>query len=380
VLGGFVLSAPHPAFAGAKLELGPDASADLSFTLQGHALLAPEPETENNILVPDFRVRRARLRLDTKVTDRFGARLQTDLGDGDGDGGSGIDLRLIDAYFTANAGGLLQLRGGLHLAPAARQHLAQSSTLLTFDRPGIVFKSLTWGTRGMAQFGNATMAATDAGIRGPVAVRDLGLTLHGDVSLRKDIHVKYFMGVYDGVRPEGSLDARVTGRVQLNFGEAEYGYFVAGSYLGKKRTVGVGLSADTQPGVGVRADGTTFGYRSITADVFAEQPVGGHPVTAELGYVRLDLGGGAPHAEGSGAFAQTSILLGKLQPWLGYEQWVANDARGDFSSIRAGFTYFVLGHRANVKLGYEHMLARGGVLVPSRHGLGTVGLGVFLNY
>ena len=44
-----------------------------------------------------------------------------------------------------------------------------------------------------------------------------------------------------------------------------------------------------------------------------------------------------------------------MQPWLGYESWQSDGAgdSGSFDGYRFGLSYFIKGHNANVKAGYE---------------------------
>ena len=71
---------------------------------------------------------------------------------------------------------------------------------------------------------------------------------------------------------------RLTGRVQVNLWDAEPGYTVDATYLGKKKTLAIGASIDTQSDVAVgTAPNTMVDYDWTTVDVFVEWPVGVHP-------------------------------------------------------------------------------------------------------
>ena len=392
-----VLALAPPARAGAKLRAGPHTTLDLGFSLHDHGLVSRDhaDADQDRELAPRLLIRRARLRLDANVTEHFGARLQTDRGDGDGR--LGVEYRLIDAFFVARAAAPLQLRVGLHLAPSQRQNVTGSSGLLVFDRPGLAFKALTWGTRALLQFGNRAAPGTDAGLRLAAPVRDMGATLHGDLALARELHLKYFAGAYEGVRRAGGTPVRTTGRVQLNFGDPEPGYFVSGTYFGRKRTVGIGASVDAQPRVARDEALGVVGYRLLSADLFVEQPLAGHTLTFEGGVTSLALGGAtrldadgdpttpatdARRAEGAGAYAQVALTVGRIQPWLGYEAWQARDVAGSYDAFRFGVTHVIdlAGGIANLKLAYEHARLEIPSATLGGRSLGTLAVGLFFNY
>jgi hypothetical protein len=387
--------APSRAHAGATLDLGEDAKLDFGFMLQTHTVLADEDlagDGERDAM-PRLIVRRARLRLGAQATRYFSAVLQTDRGDGDGR--LGLEYRLIDAHATFHAHPWFRVISGIHMAPANRQNLTLSSALVGFDRPSASFKTLTWGTRALAQFGNRSMPNTDAGLRAPTPVRDLGWTAFGAGDLSPKVHLKYYAGIYEGVQLTATRTFRTTARVQLNLLDAEPDYFNASTYRGARRTIALGAAFDMQPNVAEDRDAGPVDYRYATLDVFAEHRVGPGSLSFEAAYSQLSLGGGravatgretdAPTrdvraAEGGGVYVQSAYTLRFVQPWVGYERWRARDERGSFEAARFGFNHYVRGQNLNVKVAYEHM--RGGA--PLGRGAertwGTFAVGLFLFY
>jgi hypothetical protein len=390
VVGG--LGVPTAARAGGKLPLGPDSELDLGFTAQTHGILGPRDSTEGHEdLDGRLVLRRARLRLGADVTRWFSAQLQTDRGDGDGR--LGIELRLIDAFVVAKPHRLLHLYAGLHMAPTSRQNLTFSFALLGFDRPGLAFKSLTWGTRSLGQFGNLALPETDSGLRGRTTVRDSGTTAFGRADLTQDLHLKYYLGAYEGVRVAGGSAVRTTARAQLNLWDEEPAYFNASTYLGDKRTIALGASYDAQGRVARDDAGFAVDYAHASADLFAEHRLGTGAVSFEVGASRLRLGGRpmvdvdgradtplrhVRSAEGEGAYAQLAYALGVVQPWLAAERWWARDPTGSYVAFRFGLNHYVARHHANVKLAYEHL--RVGAEGGGARSIGALALGVFLFY
>ena len=237
---------------------------------------------------------------------------------------------------------------------------------MAMDRPGNNTKNLTWGTRALRNFSTATVGDTASSLNGQAtnSVRDMGVTLFGSGSLSDTSHLKYYFGMYDGIQVSGNSDRnlRMTGRVQLNFVDAEAGYYNLSTYLGKKKTLGFGVSYDVQDEVQV-SDGrpppaatATTAYYSV--DAFAEWPMGDGTLTAEAAFSDLDLdgaNGNALRSEGDGFYVQAGYFMNNWQPWVEYETWdsAASSGQGDYDSFRIGVTYFFKGHNANVKAGFE---------------------------
>ncbi len=322
----------------------------------------------------DFRVRRARFRLKGTVNERFGMFFQTDV--------SGNDIQMIDAYVHLKKDAKLQAFVGQHLAPANRQNITSSGTLLAADRPNIIYKTLTWGARTLNSFATATRGDTDSGIRGTAQVRDTGVTLFGVNEVGGNTHLKYHLGYYDGISAPGNDSERTTGRIQFNFGDPEPSYYSVATYLGKKNTLAIGASYDLQSDVGNSTFQSDYAYYSV--DIFGEKPVGEGSLTFEAAYSDLDLDGRAPTVEGDGFYVQGGYLIRneKWQPWLLYEEWGSNDptGRGSGEAFRVGVSYFMAGHNANFKIGYESVSTDTNIGSSSENGLDTLLIGFYTTY
>jgi hypothetical protein len=198
--------------------------------------------------------------------------------------------------------------------------------------------------------------------------------------LAEELHLKYYLGYADGLQDgsPGDDDERYTARVQLNIGDAEPGYFNLGTYLGKKQTIAIGAFYDTQDRAGtdlvasaVVGSLQSFDYSEWGVDIFVEQPIGDGALTFDAAYTDLDLDGSNTQTAGDGYYAQVGFLFDNWQPWVMYEAWSSDmdsaDAfvsnavlgtsfgsdQGSIDTFRVGLTYFIKGHNANVKIGYE---------------------------
>jgi hypothetical protein len=237
---------------------------------------------------------------------------------------------------------------------------------MTVDRPGLTYKSLTWGPRYKYGFTNNSYLDSRLRTQARAPVRDLGVTLFGNYSFTEAAHLKYYLGAYDGVQTAQEDNFRFTGRVQLNFLGKESGYYNDATYLGEKKTVGIGASYDTQNAVAIDQVSTSEeDYQLYTFDAFAEIPVGVGSISAEAGYINLDLGGGeallpapptpatAAQVQGDGFYANLGFYVQKFQPWVQYETWSSDDPGdvGSFNAYRAGVNYYLKGHDLKVVAG-----------------------------
>lgn len=362
------LAVPIAAQAEAVIKINDDSKLEIGLRLQTQYVVTEKDRDgdgkfENQ---SDFNVRRARLRFKADVTKWMSAYIQTEFEE---QNGTSPDSRILDAYIQLKPTKLANVYVGQNMSPAMRQEVSGSATHLALDRPSLAYKSLTWGGRSKFVFTNETFGDSNSRLTGRVGVRDLGATLFGSTSLNEKVHLKYYAGIYDGVQFAGDDKNRYTLRAQMNFFDPEPNYYNHSTYLGKKKTVGIGASYDTQQAVALdQASGSKVDYRLYSADAFTEFPVGPGAISAEAGYVNLDLDGGgtlarrdgtalgnASRAQGDGWFVQTGYYINKWQPWINYEEWSSDaaDGRGGYKAYRVGVNYYLDGTNANIKAGYE---------------------------
>lgn len=349
------------AWAGAKLKINDESEINLGFRVQALYINSDQDRDGDGTFesYDQFKVRRGRIRLGAKVNSHVSAFLQTEFTSDAG--GTGGDVRLIDAFINVKHDNWTQFIMGLNMSPANRQNLTSSGGLMAIDRPGNVYKSLAWGGRALHTFSNVTYSDSDSGLRVRDAVRDLGLTFFGSGDAGENTHVKYYLGVYDGVQNAGEDSEHYTARVQVNFFDAEPGFYNLSTYLGKKKTFAIGASVDTQSDVAIDAalENVDYDYQSI--DAFVEWPAGDGAITGEASFSKLDFGDavGYESSQGDGFYVQGGYFVNNWQPWVEYETWSSDDAMdvGSYKTYRLGITRFLMGHNANIKLGYEKFKA-----------------------
>jgi hypothetical protein len=145
---------------------------------------------------------------------------------------------------------------------------------------------------------------TDAIQNGQPAVyqgRDNGVAYWGDFG--KKVKIKVSAGAFDGKSADGNPDVIGAARVQLDFWDAEDGYYLNGTYYGGKNLLAIGVSNQVQTG-----------KTATTVDFLLERKVsGGGAYTIEAEYANYNgLGGYLPGAARSqGAYALGSFLFPK---------------------------------------------------------------------
>lgn len=246
-------------------------------------------------------------------------------------------MNIQDAFITYKAlGDMAKVDAGYMLPPLAHNAVQGATSLLGWDYLSYSFLS-----------GNAF------GSSGNPIGRDMGVQVRG---LVLGGHLEYRAGLFQGLRsgqtatdPAANNFFRATGRVQFNLFDAETGFFYAGTYLGAKRILSIGASADLQGD-----------YKYFAGDVFADLPLGPGVLTAQANVAYWDGGGFIPVAEQTALMAEAGYLIGSLRltPIIRVEQlWVTGGA--DQTRVGGGLAFWPYGHNANVKAFYTNLSVEG---------------------
>jgi hypothetical protein len=367
-----LIALPLTAPAEIKLKMSENSELELGFSIQTLARFTDfqNPNSDDADSGVDFFLRRGRVRLGGNATDylRFFSQAEASAAT-DND----ASVRVSDAWVNVHYKELAQLIVGLQKPPTYRSILTSDDAMLGIDRPGITGYNLTWGLRGRVEFDTTTLRNSNSGIWGPYKDRDLGATLFGAYSLSDMLHFKYYVGLYEGIQRSTANNEkpRFAFRVQVNLFDSEPHYDNLGTYLGTKKTISLGYSNDLQHDVVTNLkNGNGVNYSSYNEfDLFIEYPVGPGSATFEGSYLHTCMVGGSGPVqpgipdhpvnatEGKGLYFQGGYYFPdwKVQPWAGYERWLATDPLGRWSAYRFGVSYFLKEQNANIKLGYERV-------------------------
>jgi hypothetical protein len=262
-------------------------------------------------------------------------------------------MNIQDAFITWKAlGDLLKVDAGYMLPPMAHNAVQGAGTLYSWDYFAFTFLSTA-----------NTLLGSSAS---PVG-RDLGVQLRG---LLLDGHIEYRLGLFQGVRNPETPSAlgdtattvgannffRATGRIQINLLDAEPGFFYAGTYLGKKKILSLGLSGDTQSS-----------YHYLAGDIFADLPLGPGVFTAQVDVAHWTGGTFIPLAKETAVMGEAGYNFDAvhLSPIVHVEHLWGGTSPGGITSVdqtRAGggLAFWPYGHTSNLKAFYTRNTEAGG--------------------
>jgi hypothetical protein len=227
---------------------------------------------------------------------------------------------------------LIKIDAGYMLPPLAHNAVQGATTLYSWDYFAYTFLS-----------GNSFGTTSS-----PVG-RDLGVQLRG---LVLDGHIEYRVGLFQGLRvPQTATEAgarnffRATGRVQINLLDPETGFFYAGSYLGTKKILSIGGSADLQDD-----------YKYFAGDAFADMTLGPGVLTAQVNLAYWNGNTFIPTLPKQTALmGEVGYLIGaiRLSPIFRAEQlWVTN--ANNQTRLGGGVAFWPFGHNTNIKAFYTN--------------------------
>jgi len=186
------------------------------------------------------------------------------------------------------------------------------------------------------------------------AGRDNGVLYWGQFN-----KVKVSGGVYDGPSATGNKTPIEAGRVQVDFWDAEAGYYLNGTYYGAKNLLAVGIAGQVQG-----SDNSAW-----NADFLLEKKVpGGGAFTVESQYNKYSKLGGynARYAESDGAYGLASFLFPPALGMTGKFQVMGKFAKANFTkgislidrdysqkTTELNFNYIIKDFNARVMIFYK---------------------------
>ncbi len=171
--------------------------------------------------------------------------------------------------------------------------------------------------------------------------------------------VKVSGGVFDGPTATGNKTVISAGRVQVDFWDAEAGYYLNGTYYGAKNLLAVGIAGQVQG-----SDGSAW-----NADFLLEKKVpGGGAFTVESQYNKYSKLGGynARYAESDGGYGLASFLFPPAMGLTGKFQVMGKFAKANFTkgislvdrdysqkTTELNFNYIIKDFNARVMIFYK---------------------------
>ncbi|WP_028323546.1 porin [Desulfatirhabdium butyrativorans] len=295
----------------------------------------------------DFLIRRSYFYLGGNVNEQlsFFTHLASDkLGmdeiTNDSNNGLGSGIAVRDAWIS------YQLLGNDLIVQAGRMYVPFTRDYGTTSTKSLLITDLDWGQGG---YRSTIFYPSRIG-------REDGVTLWGNVFADK-LQYRFMVGDGEEDNAKNRDDKlRYAGRLSYNFFDPETDWFNAGTYLGKKHVLALGVGADSQNGL--MLSGREQDYFAWTADVFYDQPIsGGDGLTFSAAYTNID------HAVNGIAFTRLAsgdcgyllslkagylfghpLGLGQLQPFAHYQRiGVDEDNKKDTQVYGAGLNYYIKG-------------------------------------
>ena len=317
------------------LEVAPDYFVKLHYLLQPWVQLTNDPNGAVD-LKSDFFIRRSRIILSGQVSRWVKFFMETDSPNWGKDGNWDPNFFVQDAWVEFDIAPEFKINLGMLLIPFVHQARQGATTLHTLDYHG-----------GMVKYPAGSHQVW----------RDVGVEFRGVIADALDYRIAITNGVADPLLTSGQDVPRFSGRVAWNFFEPEPDYFYAGTYLGKKKVLALGLAFDLQPDV---VNGTDL-YYAFGADLFWDIPMGGERVSGQAafvyynGYGAKDAAGNAVtlDATGMGLLFDIGYAIGPWEPMIAID-WFrptddANDLKDQHLELHLGLAYWLTGHNANIK-------------------------------
>jgi hypothetical protein len=355
-----------------KVEVDKDTYLDFHLLLQPWAQFRySDPNDNPNVqhAFGDFYMRRTRIVVGGQLTKWISFFAETDMPNwGMGGDWKTSTFFVQDAYMQFNLHESFNIVGGMILTPFIHNASQGATSLHGLDYHVDLMKYPTQANK---------------------VWRDMGVMFRGFLFKKKlDYRIAFTNGVQDGAEVVAAKAAtatapavpavlaatgespRFSGRIAYNIFDAEEGFFLAGTYLGKKKVLSLGFAYDLQPGVYGKDAGTgnKRNYWALGGDVFWDLPMGKNRLSGQFDYVGY--GGISNATRGQGFLFDVGYAIGKIEPIFAidwYRQSRLLDATGtevtgfkkDLFGLHVGINWWFLGHTANLKLDYGQIKAPG---------------------
>jgi hypothetical protein len=197
--------------------------------------------------------------------------------------------------------------------------------------------------------------------------RDDSITLWGNV-LKDQLQYRVMVG-------EGTEDSdknpddnpRIAARLSYNFFDPETKWFNAGTYLGKKQILALGLGIDYQKDLIL--NNKEDDYIAWTADIHFDQPLSQGALTCQASYIDIDntVNGiswtqiasgddGQIYSGKTGYYFSQKIGPGRLQPYVHYQYFDPDESSKDATNFYGlGLNYYLKGPGNKLTLEVSYM-------------------------
>lgn len=338
------------AHAGGTITFGEDKSISAGFGMRGSFSSVEDGAPNGTSRSNDFSLDSARIYLSGSLNKNIKGMLNTEK-DIAGEG-----FQVIDANVQLQIMPELTLWAGRFLSPSDRANMAGP------------YYSLGGGYW--------SGIASRYGYNGGYIGRDDGVAIVGSLMGGK---LAYSFGAFEGntafnIAPPpassntadrtGSDGLMYAGRLQIDFWDAEPGYYGTGNYLGGKDILAIGIAGRTQKN-GAYSPLATGDYSSYSVDFLLEKKgVGPGALSIEAAGYDYDTDDvylseqGRAYSAGVGYIFNQKVGWGQFQPFARYQKFTPDD-NIDIKKYDLGVNYVIDGYNAQVSGAYSNTKVTG---------------------
>lgn len=335
-----------PAHAGGTITFGADKSVSIGLGMRGSFSSVENAAPNGTSYSQDFSLDSARIYLSGSLNKYIKGMLNTEK-DIAGEG-----FQPIDANVQFVLSPELSIWAGRFLSPSDRANMAGP------------YYSLGGGYW--------SGVASRYGYNGGYIGRDDGVAVVGNLMGGK---LAYAFGAFEGntafkIAPvtvgtrTGSDGLMYAGRVQVDFWDAEPGYYGTGNYLGGKDILAIGIAGRSQKG-GAYSTTKTGDYSSYSIDFLLEKKgVGPGALSIEAAGYRYDTSDvflseqGKAYSAGLGYIFDQKVGWGQFQPFARYQKFTP-DSNIDTKKYDLGVNYIIDGYNAQIAGVYSNTKVTG---------------------
>lgn len=327
-----------PAYSGGTITFGEDKSVSIGLGMRGSFSSVEDAAPNGTSRSEDFSLDSARIYLSGSLNKYIKGMLNTEKDI------AGQGFQVIDANVQIAVAPGVTIWAGRFLTPSDRANMAGP------------YYSLGGGYW--------SGIASRYGYNGGYIGRDDGVAVVGSVMGGK---LAYAFGAFEGnttfkIAPvatstsshrTGSDGLMYAGRLQMDFWDAEPGYYGTGNYLGGKDILAIGIAGRAQKN-GAYSALATGDYASYSVDFLLEKKgVGPGALSIEAAGYDYDtddvylMEQGRAYSAGVGYIFDQKVGWGQLQPFVRYQKFTP-DNNVDIKKYDVGVNYIIDGYNAQI--------------------------------
>jgi hypothetical protein len=351
--------------AGATISFGEDKYVSVGFGFIS-SYLSQSNAAANSDRSHDFQLNSTRLYVNASLNKYIKGMLTTEKS-GAGGGGStdaSSNMEIIDANVQFQLAPEVSIWAGRFLSPSDRANMAGPY----YSGGGGYWASIA------SRYGwNGGVIGRDDGVAAVTSFMDDHVSVSFGAFNGKNIFRFSNVGAqaYESASSSSNRNLMYAGRVQVDFWDAEPGYYGTGNYYGAKDILAIGVSGKFKKDGAVSATNLTGDYKTYSVDFLLEKKdVGPGTVSVEAAYYYYDTDNvflaeqGHAYYGSLGYLFQDPVGWGKFMPVMRYQRFNADgltssasvntSTSADTKRFEIGSNYVIAPYNAMISAFYGH--------------------------